>query len=195
MSGAWATATASTPPIYCSFTLPPLLAIVLDRLNHRDDLKTTLAELRSELSECRTELRTFNSLLDKPLTQAELQRRISRITASFDAIVPSTRISKEERRLRGLAVVQRLVSPLMKAWVRLLLSSGVSYGEMLKAAGEHGVRFTPNETTSIVNRTVTARTFSRLLENTETLQSLVKHHLSAAELRSVEQSLRRDKTG
>jgi hypothetical protein len=45
------------------------------------------------------------------------------------------------------------------------------------------------ESRSLVDRTVTARTFAGLL-NTEAVQSLVKHHLSEAEIAAIERSIR-----
>ncbi|MGN6820856.1 MAG: hypothetical protein ACTHJR_19540 [Sphingomonas sp.] len=194
MRKSWSSATKDQPAIHCTFSLPPLLAIALDRLNNRQDLKAILTDLRSELKPVRGELREFNDLLHKSITQAELERRMARITSSFDAIVPYSRMSKEERRLRSFAIVQRLLSPLIKAAVSLVTSTGASYGDMVKAAASYGMKFSPDETISLVNRTVTARTFAGLLEETESLQALIKHHLSSAELRAVEKSLReRDK--
>jgi len=190
MRKSWANATGGQPPIHCRFTLPPLLAIVLDRLNNRQDLKKVLTDLRSELKLSRTELRDFNGLVDKSITQAEIERRMDRITSSFDAIVPYSRMSKEERRLRSLAVVQRIVQPLVKAAVSLIASSGISYGDMMKAATSQGITFSPDETKSLVNRTVTARTFAGLLEETDSLQALVKEHLSPAEIFAVDKSMR-----
>lgn len=58
----WDKAVGDIPPIVCTFLLPPLLAIVLDRLTNRSDLHQVIKELRNELTHVRNELRELNSL-------------------------------------------------------------------------------------------------------------------------------------
>jgi hypothetical protein len=64
-----------TPPIVCTFALPPLLAVVLDRLNNRADLRQVIADLRAELVPARAELQTFNGIVTQPYRDRYLGNR------------------------------------------------------------------------------------------------------------------------
>jgi len=183
----WNEAVGNIPPIVCTFSVPPLLAVVLDRLNNRADLISAVADLRSELSGARTELREFNEIVTQSTSTAEIEARIRHITQSFDAIVPESRLTNAERRQRRILSIQKLVRPLIKLAMGYVTKSGATLEDGLKVAG--GARDLVIESRALIERTVTAQTFAGML-NTESVQSLVKHHFSEAEIASLEKSAR-----
>jgi len=183
----WAKATGDIPPIVCSFSLPPLLAVVLHRANHREDLASVIDELRQELADARAELRDFNASITRTSTAAEIEARVRRLDASFDAIVPESRLSPAERRKRRILSFQGLVRPVLKFAMAFATKSGASLADGLNAAG--GARDLIIESRALIDRTVTARSFVGLMQ-TESLQALVQHHLKDAEIAAIEKSLR-----
>ena len=92
MNISWQKAVGDMPPVVSSLSLPPLLAIVLDRLNNRADLLQELKALRNELAPVRTELHELNSIVSSARSQADVERRIKRIDESFDAAVSESRL-------------------------------------------------------------------------------------------------------
>lgn len=183
----WEDAVGDLPPIVCTFSLPPLLAVVLDRSNNRSDLKKTLQELREELAPVRSELRSFNEIVIRSVSNAEIERRVRHITESFNAILPESRLSSAERRQRKLLSIQRLSRPLIKLAMGFLTTTGATLEDGLQAAkGASGLIF---ESDALVDRTVTARTFVDLVK-TESLQSLIKQHFRPSEIEAIERSLR-----
>ena len=189
MRVSWDQAVGDLPPIVCTFALPPLLAIVLDRLNNRAELKSEIVALREELTEVRLELHQLNELVTHSASQAEIDARIRHIDASFDAIVPESRLSGSARRQRRLVSVHRLVRPIVRFMAAL--HQGIGYGDMVDIAGDMNKIF---ESRSVVDRTTTARAFSGLLREVEALQSLVKHHLTEFEVNAIENSRLRPNT-
>lgn len=130
----WNQVTEDIPPVECTFSLPPLLAIVLDRLNNRQDLKSELVALREELADVRTELREFNSVVTAATTQQEIARRVKWITESFDAIIPESSLRGGERFLRRLAIVQRISRPIVKFMAGFVTKTGPSLDELMRVA-------------------------------------------------------------
>jgi hypothetical protein len=183
----WDKAVGDIPPIVCTFALPPLLAVVLDRLNNRADLRSVIVDLRAELASVRVELREFNNIVTLSTSNAEIEARVHHITESFDAIVPESRLSGAQRRRRRIMSLQRLAGPLIKFAMGYVTKGGASLEDGLKAA--KGVADFVIENRSITDRTITAQTFVGLL-NTESVQSLVKHHFSEAEITAIEKSAR-----
>jgi hypothetical protein len=181
----WDDAVGDIPPIVCTFSLPPLLAVVLDRLNNRADLRSAVAGLRAELAQVRNELREFNSIVTQSTSNAEIEARIRHITESFDAIVPESRLSPAQRRRRRILSIQGLARPLIKFAMGFATHTGASLEDGLKLGGGIGDLV---ESKALVDRTITAQTFAGLL-NTESLQALVKHHFSQAEIDSIERSI------
>lgn len=184
----WDSAVGDIPPIVCTFSLPPLLGIVLDRLNNRADLRNSIDALRIELGPVREELREFNKIVTQSTSNAEIEARVRHITESFDAIIPESRLSDGQRWQRRIMSIQRLVQPIIKFAMGFVAKGGASLEDGLRVAG--GVRDFVIEGNAVIDRTVTARTFVGLL-NTESLQSLVKLHFSESEIASLERSLRR----
>jgi hypothetical protein len=186
----WNQAVSQTPKIVCTFLMPPLLAIVLDRLNNRVDLVSVLTDLRHELAPVRQELLEFNQIITASITEAEVETRVRRINESFDGIVTECRLTDVQRRRRKVLSIQKLVRPLMRFATGFVTKSGASFEDALSAAG--GEIGAVEESDALVDRTVTAKTFAGLLRGTEALQALVKFHFSQAEILAIERSLRKD---
>ena len=183
----WDNAVGDIPPIVCTFSLPPLLALILDRLNNRSDLQNVITDLRAELAPVREELIEFNNIVTQSTSSAEIEARVRRITESFDAIVPESRLSGAQRWQRRILSIQGLVRPLIKFAMGFATKGGATLEDGLKVAG--GARDLLIENKALIDRTITAKTFVNLL-NTESLQSLVRHHFSEAEISSIEKSIR-----
>lgn len=182
----WKKSTEGMPPIVCTFGLPPLLAIVLDRMTNREDLAQVVSDLRDELKDVRRELREFNDILTASTDQGEIERLTERITQSFDAIFPESRLSNAEKWQRRIAVIQRLVRSIVKPMAGFFMSTGPSYEELLSRA--NGVSDLVLESRAVVDRTITAQTFAGLAR-TDALQSLVKEHFEQSEIDAIEQSI------
>lgn len=187
----WDQAVGQMPKIVCTFSLPPLLAITLDRLNNRADLASVLADLRDELAPVRRELLEFNQVVTASTTETEVEARVRRINESFDGIVPEARLTDVQRRRRMALSIQKLARPLIKFAAGFVTKSGASFQDALNAAG--GVADAVEESGALVDRTVTAKTFAGLLRDTEALQALVKYHLSPVEIQAIEKSMRKDR--
>ncbi len=183
----WDESVGDIPPIVCTFSLPPLLAVVLNRLNNRADLLKVIADLRGELAPVRAELREFNNIVTESTSSAEIEARVRHISESFDAIIPESRVVGAQRRLRRLMTIQQLIKPLVKFAMGFLTGNGATIDDGIAAAG--GVRHHVIESKALVDRTITAQTFAGLM-NTGSVQSLVKHHFSEAEITSIERSIR-----
>ncbi|RXG94857.1 hypothetical protein EAS62_15010 [Bradyrhizobium zhanjiangense] len=184
----WDQAVGDIPPIICTFALPPLLAVVLDRLNNRADLRQAIADLRAELVPVRSELQGFNEIVTQSTSQAEIDARIKRVLEAFDAVVPESRLSNVERRRRKLLTIQGLVRPLVKFAMGFAMKSGATVEAGIGAA--HGVVDAVMESRAIVDRTITSQTFAGLLK-TGPLQGLVETHFTRAEVAALERTLRR----
>ena len=129
----WKSATGGLPPIVCTFNLPPLLAIVLNRLNNREDLLSAVVALREELQPVREELHEFNQIITAATSSAEIERRVKHIEASFDAIVPETRMSNVEKRRRTIVKIWRVTKSLPKFAVNFATGNSASWQDALNA--------------------------------------------------------------
>jgi hypothetical protein len=135
MRQSWDKAVGDIPPIVCTFALPPLLAIVLNRLNNRADLRSIVVDLRAELAAVRTELRDFNNLVTQSTSSSDIEASVRRIVESFDAIVPESRLSGAQRRQRRILSIQGLVRPLIKFAMGFATKTGATLEDGLKIAG------------------------------------------------------------
>jgi hypothetical protein len=153
----WDAATKNIPEIVWSFSTPPLLAIVLYRMNNRSELLSVLTDLRRELAPARRELLEFNQIVTASAPQAEVEYRIRRINESFDAIVPESKLTKVHRRQRKILSFQKLLRPLWRLATANMTKSGATFEDAMSAAG--GINQAVQENQALVNRTVTARTF------------------------------------
>jgi hypothetical protein len=183
----WNEITEEMPPVVCEFNLPPLLAIVLDRLENRKDLKDELIALREELTGVRKELHEFNSIVTASTTQQEIHRRVSRITSSFDAIVPESRRRGGEKLLRRLAVIQRITRPIVRHMAAYVMKTGPSFEDLNKLAPATSLLL---EEEAVTDRTVTASTFKNLIQ-VEGVQALAEHFFSPAEIAAIDNSIAR----
>ncbi|MBZ9884714.1 hypothetical protein LB535_20410 [Mesorhizobium sp. CA10] len=186
----WDKSTGGLPPVVCTFNLPPLLAITLNQMTSRQDLKDAVMSLRAELAPVRKELLEFNEIVTQSTSNAEIEARVASISASFDAILPESRLSGAQRFQRRIVSVQRLVRPLVKFAAGFFTQTGGSWSDAMSAVG--GVEQLLMESDAIVQRTVTAKTFSGLVR-TEAIQSLVQTHLTNSEISAIEQSIRRSR--
>jgi hypothetical protein len=87
--------------------------------------------------------------------------------------------------------IQKLIRPLIKFAMGFATKSGASFEDGLKVV--QGAQGLIMESGALIDRTVTARTFAGLL-NTESIQSLVKHHFSPVEIAALEKSARQSRT-
>jgi hypothetical protein len=187
----WEKATANVVPIVCTFNIPPMLAIVLHRLNNRADLNIVIRDLRAELAPVRRELVVLNEIVSRPKSQLEISRQVKYITDSFAAIIPEASLSGAEKVQRKFAVVQGLVRPIVKFMGGFFMKTGPSMEDLMGIA-----RNAPDlviESRAVVDRTVTARTFVELVK-VEAIQTLVGHHFTTAEIQAIENSLSQTRT-
>lgn len=189
LNESWRRATADVPPVTCTIALPPMLAIVMNRLTNRADLISGVRDLREELQPVREELKTLNELATKATDQGDVERMTKRITEAFDDIVPETRRSPAEKRLRTIMRVFRLAKPIGTLGFKCFqLMHGK--GSALDVAKEApALRDAVLETDILVDRTVTSQKLAQIA-NVEALQSLIKL-ISQAEIRLIERSLDR----
>ncbi len=182
----WDKAISGIPPLVCSFSPPPLISLVWDRMNNRQDLVSVLSELRDETAGARRELQEFNSIVTSSISQPEVERRIKRLTEAFDAVIPESRLSPAERNKRLLVSIFRVARPLLKLIPAIQFGKGMPVEEILSHA--EGVETAILEKNAIANRTVTSKTFSGLMKH-ESVQSLAQLHLTPMELKAVEASM------
>ena len=166
----WAAAVSSVPDVEVKVDLPPLLAIILDRAPTRDSIPQAIAELRAELEPVRLEMRGFGEIVKGALTQREVERRCRSIQASFDAVL---KVSREER---GSVLLS--LAKIYRAGVKKPLDTVI---ELLNP------NYVPSDPRILVNRTQTARLFSKLLA-TDSMHSLVSHVFTPSELRNLQAS-------
>ena len=76
--------------------------------------------------------------------------------------------------------------PIVKFMAAFATNAGVPYDDIVQYAGN--VEELVLESKAVVDRTVTAKTFSNLID-TEPIQSLVKYHFTPAEIAAIERSL------
>ena len=165
----WKEAVAAVPEIDVAVPLPPLLAVVLDRAQSRETIPTAIRELRDELSPIRTEMLRFSEMVRGARRQKEIENDSRAIKASFEAVV------RASRQQHGIILLPLLkLYKAMKSPLDLLINA-------LNPA------YTPKDPQWIANRTVTGRTFSKLLA-TDSMHSLVSNFFSDAEIRNLERS-------
>lgn len=182
----WKRATANIPPVVCSFSIPPLLAIVLDQANSRQDIPAIITGLRSELTEVRKELIELNSIATSAAGQAEIEALVKRVEQSFSAILPESRLTQPEKLARRFFRAQSVIRPIVQLATGFFLNNGNSIADIPGIAQQAAETFVQTE--KIVERTITASKFAPMVK-TESIQQLVKHHFSEVEILAIEQSL------
>jgi len=112
----WMEVAQSTPVLHAELKLPPLLAIVLSRSPHRENIPAIIAELYEELKSTRHELNLMNEMLDKTMSQAEIVAQTKKINESFDAIVAESLLTSSERKKRVIASVFNFIKPVRQLY-------------------------------------------------------------------------------
>lgn len=186
----WNKVIGDVPPVEIMFDVPPLLAVALDRLGDRDrsHLIDVIAELRAELVDARQHLRDLDQLATSSQKQAELEGQIKRVSQSFDAIIPESRLTGVERRQRLVARVYRPARKIL-GWAAAFVGAHGQLPlneieEMAKTAHE----VLSDET--IVERNVTAKTFAGMFSVLGPLQDVVRDRLSNEEIFNIEGSIK-----
>lgn len=154
--------------------VPPLTAIVMDRAPSRDALPAAIHELRAELSNVRLELQGFGDMVRGAYNQAEVERRCQDIRRSFEASFRASRYPTPSFLLPLLKLYKCVKSPL---------------DALIKALNP---LYEPEDPRVLADRTVTSRTFQKLLR-VDAMHSLLGTMLTATEIRRLEQSASRSR--
>ncbi len=187
MKISWDRAVGNMPMLICPVNPPPLLAIVMNRLNNRQDLLGTLSDLRKELVDVRLELQRLNEIITSSRSQEDIESLVKHWDQSFDDIVRESRMSNAERNRRIIGVVHKLGRSIFRPMVAFFMrQTGLTLSDIEKKIGD--INDLVSESDFLVNRTVTAATFSALLR-TESLQVSMKRLLTAGELASIDKSI------
>jgi len=165
----WDQSASVVPDYSFSVKLPPLLSIVLDRASRRDGIPEAIRELREELEPARNEIDRLSEMLRGPFDQRDVENRCRDVKASFQAVVRASRKPDVTFVLPLLRLYSALKSPL-----DLLLK-------------HLNPEYVPEDPRVLARRTVTGKIFAKLLA-TDSMQSLVSHYFSPAEVRSLEVS-------
>lgn len=175
----WMTIAQMEPALFIDLKLPPLIAIVLTRAQHREKIPEVLKDLREELAPVREDLKRVNLLLDSSISQADLNAQVRWINESFDAIVPEALLTDAERRWRRITSVFRLVKPIRQIYslaVDPLAADPDKLIEIFQNTREAVLR-----DQRIVSRSVTAAKFSELLR-VDSARDIVTSHFSPQEI-------------
>lgn len=163
----WDESASVVPDYDFSVRLPPFLSIVLDRATGRAAIPDAIRELRDELQPAREEMRHLSEALRGPFDQRQVESRCRDVQASFGAVVRAARKPDVSFLLPLLKLYSALKSPL-----DLLLK-------------HLNPEYVPEDPRVLARRTVTGKIFSKLLA-TDSMQSLVTHYFTPAEIRSLE---------
>jgi len=163
----WGQSSQLVPDIDYSMRLPPLISIVLTRARNRDDIPRIITEIRDELKKVRAEFMTFSDLVKSSFTDVEIEDSCKRIQNSFNATFKASREDKSKILLPILKLYRGFKNPL-ESVIKILNPS-----------------FELSDPHLLANRTVTAKTFSKLLR-TDSMHSLLTHFFTKSELNSLE---------
>jgi hypothetical protein len=162
----WNGALGLVPDFDFSVSLPPLLAIVLDRAANRDDIPAQIRTLRAELAPVRQELHSLSALLEGALDQRAIEERCKDVAQSFSAVVAASRLRDASLLLPILKLYKLAKSPL---------------DSVISALNP---QYQPTDPRILADRTITGRTFARLLR-TDSVVAMLKHHFTEAERRAL----------
>ena len=162
-----------------SWTLPPLLAIVLHRANRRHDIPSVIAELREELSSAVDEMHAFiGEMENSSKSQQDLAKWVNYIEASFASIIPETMLSASEKGCRFFTRFLKVAKPVMSGLARVAqANSPIGAAAPDINLLQQGLFEGP-----LVGRTITATTLAEMLK-VESVPSLMSYHFSTAEQR------------
>lgn len=170
----WGSATQLVPDIDYSMRLPPLLSIVLTRAKGRDDIPRAIFELREELAKVRVEFDRFAELVKSSFNEGEIEDSCKRIQNSFDAIFTASRETNSKVLLPLLKLYRGFKNPL-ESIIKVLNPS-----------------FELSDPHLLANRTITGKTFSKLLK-TDSMHTLLTYFFTEAELRSLEMDYQKNR--
>lgn len=183
----WRRNISDITPVTSSVEVPPLLAILLHKSGSRDKILEKILEMRDEIRESRKELFEFNKIPLKSISNADIVDRIRHINASFDAISSEANMTNVQRNRRKIFSFLNIAGSIINASLAFLMGQrNLSATDILNAPGN--IDDLVQKSDNIVERTVTAKTFSTLLR-VESIQSLLQYHLKPDELRAIERSL------
>lgn len=168
----WDEAMQVVPDIQEVIPVPPLVAIILDRAANRSDLPQTILTLRDELAPVREEMLRFSEMVRGAYNQVQVEAQCKDILASFAAAFKASRRKEQTFLLPLLKLYKAIKSPL----------------DPLIAALNPDYK--PGDPRVVADRTVTARTFARLLK-VDAMHSLLTNMLTESELRNLELSASR----
>jgi hypothetical protein len=177
IKASWADQIRQVPTFDVHVSMPPLVAVVLDRAANRQNIPQVIADLRDELAEIRAELCEFDHLARDIRSQAEAENFSRKLFESFLAIVPESRV---DRGFKPLAKVWQLGRPIMTAYSMVTNPTLLAPDKLEALLGE--VRKAVTVNSSLVDRTHTSAKFAELLR-TENIFRLVARHFSAAEIK------------
>lgn len=185
----WKSATDAVPPVSFDFDVPPLLAIVLNRIvGSREELASVLVDLREELQEPREELLAFeHEVANYPASQGNLVAQTRRIEEAFSAIVPEAMLTPAQRRKRRIVSIFNLAKPIYNFAAAFVGANSVDLSALGRSAGDIGSQMVAKH--RITDRTVSSQVFSKILD-VEAVQQSLPSVLSEAEIREIERSLR-----
>jgi hypothetical protein len=166
----WDKAMKVVPDIAEVIPVPPLIAIVLDRASRRSDLPAAILTLREELAPVRAEMLGFTDILRGAYTQVQVEEKCRDIRASFTAAFNASRRGGQSLLLPLLKLYKAVKSPL---------------DPLISALNPD---YVPGDPRVLADRTVTARTFAKLLR-VDAMHSLLANMLTEAEIRSLSRSV------
>ena len=172
VSRQWDEAMRVVPDIQEVIPVPPLVAIVLDRAATRSDLPASILALREELAPVRTEMLRFSDMVRGAYNQVQVEAQCKEIRASFAAAFKASRRTDQSFLLPLLKLYKAVKSPLDP----LIAALNPDYE--------------PGDPRVIADRTLTARTFARLLK-VDAMHSLLANMLSESEIKKLERSASR----
>lgn len=163
----WGQSSQLVPDIDYSMRLPPLLSIVLTRARNRDDIPRAINEIKAELKKVRTEFMSFAEIVKSSNNEGEIEDSCKRIQNSFEATFKASRESRSRILLPILKLYRGFKNPL-ESVIKVLNPS-----------------FEISDPHLLANRTITAKTFSKLLK-TDSMHTLLSHFFTQSELMSLE---------
>ena len=163
----WNAAMASVPDVEAVVPMPPLLAVALTRASSRSTIPDAITEMRDELAPVRTELLGLAQLVQGARKQVEIEQKCADVQRSFEAVLAASRYPEPSFLFPLLRLYKAAKSPL-ETLITML-----------------NPEYVPRDPRLVANRTVTGRTFSKLLQ-VDSMHSLVTHFFTAAEIQALE---------
>jgi len=165
----WDQGMGVVPDVAEVIPVPPLVAVVLDRAGRREDIPATVLALRDELAPVRAELLGFSDMLRGAYNQVQVEEKCRDIRASFGATFKASRLRDQPLLLPLLKLYKTVKSPL----------------DPLIAALNPD--FVPGDPRVLADRTVTAKTFAKLLR-VDAMHSLLTNILTETEIHNLGRS-------